>query len=428
MKFSENMTNDSFFESLKGNRRKNEKIFSGSKNSFFTKTALFLEKFQVPSQPVIPAFSVFSSLFHDFSMKPTGDIPTLRAMWAFQKTNFSHFQERNALQNLWAFKKRKDALNSLKGTKKIMNFFRKYNGFEKLKMPKEFSSDWSLFVIPKHKKTLNTILNNPSFIYGARDKKDFSFSFSFHRFHDIQNNSISPKNTMSKTFFLANKKDDFLRHSVSAEKNLFLNQLDALTLQKFQNVEKKASVFGIQSFKQNSKISYRYLKYHLSPFYKRSVVLPQGEKSQNQFSLISKVERNNEIYKLFSPTFMRGAEKNKNPQNSAKSSLNFWWAQKPFQNFDFLGSSQFQTFANFSNKKPFSFVGEQKKNFLSFTSGRRTILFFKYFFSSFWCFFLSFCCFLYTFQNSRNSKCFQIYCSSFFKICIQFFSSLFFYL
>jgi SpoVK/Ycf46/Vps4 family AAA+-type ATPase len=421
MKFSENMTNDSFFESLKGNRRKNEKIFSGSKNSFFTKTALFLEKFQVPSQPVIPAFSVFSSLFHDFSMKPTGDIPTLRAMWAFQKTNFSHFQERNAFQNLWAFKKRKDALNSLKGTKKIMNFFRKYNGFEKLKMPKEFSSDWSLFVIPKHKKTLNTILNNPSFIYGARDKKDFSFSFSFHRFHDIQNNSISPKNTMSKTFFLANKKDDFLRHSVSAEKNLFLNQLDALTLQKFQNVEKKASVFGIQSFKQNSKISYRYLKYHLSPFYKRSVVLPQGEKSQNQFSLISKVERNNEIYKLFSTTFMRGAEKNKNPQNSAKSSLNFWWAQKPFQNFDFLGSSQFQTFANFSKKKPFSFVGEQKKNFLSSPLAEEQFFFSNISFLLFGAFFFHFAVFYTLFKIPEIRSVFKFTVLLFSKFVSSFF-------
>jgi SpoVK/Ycf46/Vps4 family AAA+-type ATPase len=417
MKFSENMTNDSFFESLKGNRRKNEKIFSGSKNSFFTKTALFLEKFQVPSQPVIPAFSVFSSVFHDFSIKPTGDIPTLRAMWAFQKTNFSHFIERNSIQNLWAFKKRKDALASFKGTKKIMNFLRKYNGFEKLKMPKEFSSDWSLFAIPKHKKTLNTFLNNPSFIYGTRDKKDFSFTFSFDRFHDIQNTSISPKNTMSKTFFLANKKDDFLRHSVSAERNLFLNQLDALTLQKFRNVEKKSSVFGIQSFKQNSKISYRYLKYHLSPFSQKSVVPPQGEKSQNQFSSLSKVERNNEISKLFSTTFL----KNKNPQNSAKSSLNFWWVQKPFQNFDFLGSSQFQTFADFSNKKPFSFVGEQKKNFLSSPLAEEQFFFSNISFLLFGAFFFHFAVFYTLFKIPEIRSVFKFTVLLFSKFVSSFF-------
>lgn len=349
MKFSENMTNDSFFESLKGNRRKNEKIFSGSKNSFFTKTALFLEKLQVPSQPVIPAFSVFSSLFNDFSIKPTGDIPTLRAMWAFQKTNFSHFQERNAIQNLWAFKKRKDALNSFKGTKKIMNFFRKYNGFEKFKMPKEFSSDWSLFAIPKHKQM-------------QRAKQSTLWSDSLREEAKPRKTAVqvdrNTKNTISKTFFLANKKNDFLKHSVSAEGGLFLNQLDALTLKKFINVEKKASVFGIQSLKQNSKNSYRYFKYHLSPFYQKNAGFALGEKRQKNLSVVTEVERNNEISKLFSHTFF----KNKNPQNSAKSSLNFWWAQKPFQNFDFLGSSQFETFANFSNRKMFSFVGDEKKN------------------------------------------------------------------
>jgi SpoVK/Ycf46/Vps4 family AAA+-type ATPase len=349
MKFSENMTNDSFFESLKGKRRKTEKIFSGSKDSFFTKTALFLEKFQVPSQPTIPAFSVFSSLFNDFSIKPSGNVPTLRAMWAYQKTNFSHFQERNAIQNLWAFKKRKDALNSFKSTKKFMNFLKKYNGFEKLKTPKQFSSDWSLFVIPKSKKTMNTILYNSSFnIFPKRTKNNTS-----------RETIPNLKKTINKNFFLASKKGEFLTHSVSEKGNHFFNQLDSITLQKFQNVEKKSSVFGIQAFKQNSKISYRYFKYHLSPFSKTTV------QDQKKLAFVSHFDIHqqsgavveNEISTLFSQKLL----KNKNPQNSAKSSLNFWWAQKPFQNFDFLGSSQFQIFSNFSNSKTFG--GELKNHF-----------------------------------------------------------------
>jgi SpoVK/Ycf46/Vps4 family AAA+-type ATPase len=271
-KFSENMTNESFFESFKANQRKNEKIFSGSKNSFFTKTALFFEKFQVPSQPEIPAFSVFSSLFQDSSLKPTGDLPTLRAQWAFQKTNFSHFQDRNAVQNLWAFQKRKATLTSFKGTKKIMNFLRKLNGFEKFKTPHQF----------------------------------FSFDES------------------KKTFFLASKKAEFI--------NKFAT-LDTMTLKKFQNVEKKASVFGIQSFKQNSKISSRYFQFHLSSL------------NQNEKKRISKSSFD------FSPTLF----KNKNRQNSAKSSLNFWWSQRPFQNFDFLGTSPFQTYQEFSKDENFFF-------------------------------------------------------------------------
>jgi hypothetical protein len=66
--------------------------------------------------------------------------------------------------------------------------------------------------------------------------------------------------------------------------------------------------------------------------------------------------------------------KNKNPQNSAKSSFHFWWAQKPFQYFDFGGTSQFQIFSDFSQKKSFfyefsqngDFIGNEKRNFSFF--------------------------------------------------------------
>ena len=367
------MTNDSFFESLKVNRRKSEKIFSVSNNSFFTKTALFFEKFQVPSQPVIPAFSVFSSLFHDSSVKPTGDIPTLRAMWAFQKTNFSQFQERNSIQNLWAFKKRKDSFHSFKGTKKIMNFLRKYNAFEKFKTPQQFSSDWSIFVIPKY-KTKNTFFNNGSLFSFPNGKKEFSFAriLKNQKKNDFVKSSKGGIDSFSvKTSFLASKKGDFLPSPV------FLNTLDTMTLKKFQNIEKKSSVFGIQSFKQNSKISYRYFKFHLSPFYQNQRKLSHSLQSELNPLLHFSAKRmdvqtdghldgsksnafvlNKEIQ--FLPIFSPKLFKNKNPQNSAKSSLNFWWAQKPFQNCDFLGTSQFRTLQDFSNTKTFSFDFFQK--------------------------------------------------------------------
>ena len=385
LKFSENTTNDSFFESLKVNRRKSEKIFSASKNSFFTKTALFFEKFQVPSQPVIPAFSVFSSLFHDSSVKPTGDIPTLRAMWAFQKTNFSQFQERNSIQNLWAFQKRKNSFHSFKGTKKIMNFLRKSNAFEKFKTPQQFSSDWSLFVLPKY-KTKKSFFNNGSVFSFPNGKKEFSFAKILKNqkkknFMKISKGGIASSTV--KTSFLASKKGDFLPLPA------FLNTLDTMTLKKFQNIEKKSSVFGIQSFKQNSKISYRYFKYHLSPFYQNQKKLSHsidrhfdGSKStplhtrqdtrqdfvffcQKKADVQADVDEERTAFVLnkeiqLSPLFSPKLFKNKNPQNSAKSSLNFWWAQKPFQNFDFLGTSQFRTLQNFSNTKPFSLDFVQK--------------------------------------------------------------------
>ena len=167
-----------------------------------------------------------------------------------------------------------------------------------------------------------------------------------------------------KNFFFANKKTEFLRKN----RGIF-NTLDIMTLKKFQNLEKKSSLFGIQSLKQNSKISYRYFKFHLSPFSR------EGAQTQKQFSFPlnfensfsqsfgktlsgQQVHENIQSFSHFSPKLLR----NKNLQNSAKSSFNFWWAQKPFQNFDFLGTSQFSTFYDFSNKM--SFVSEKKSTTL----------------------------------------------------------------
>jgi SpoVK/Ycf46/Vps4 family AAA+-type ATPase len=361
LKFSENMTNDSFFENFKVNQRKNENIFSGShggvNNSFFTKTALFFEKFQIPSEPVIPAFSIFSSLFHDFSIKPTGDMPTLRAMWAFQKTNFSHFRERNSIQNVWAFQKKQNATNSLKGTKKIMNFLRKKNFFEKFKTPQEFKYDWSI------------VESNPQ-----KEKSVFYPSAKAMR---------KQKSKLFSSFFQLDKK--------SSQKHDFLQSLNAMTYKKFINVEKKSSLFGIQSFKQNSKISNRYLKFHLfsSLNHKKLSFTFQREaektKTVHSFFPFSN-EKNEKIATVFEKTHVpfrfaaekvqsssihffssdkktgiRFAEKKKNPQNSAKSSFHFWWAQKPFQYFDFQSTSQFQIYSDFYKKK--SFFGNDKRNF-----------------------------------------------------------------
>jgi SpoVK/Ycf46/Vps4 family AAA+-type ATPase len=309
-KFSENMANESFFQIFKGNRRQNEKIFSGTQIagapttraprnvSFFTKTALFFEKFQIPSQPVIPAFSLFSSLFNDFSIKPTGEMPTLRALWAFQKTNCSHFQNQNALQNFWAFKKRKDTLHSFKGTKHVMNFLRKASGFEKFKAPEKVSTERLFFQTSEKEK-------NNHFI-------DKAYGFN--------------------------------RVQIFSEQKSNLDLLDTMTLKKFQTFEKKSSLFGVQSLKQNSKISYRYFKFHISSFL-------QNEKR--------------------GPLLFPKLLKNQNKQNSAKSSLNFWWAQRPFQNFDFLGTSQFQNFSELT---------VQKQNEMLFLSNISFLVFGVFFF------------------------------------------------
>ena len=348
-KFSENTSNDFFFKQLQVQRRKNEKIFSTSKNSFFTKSALFFEKFQVPSQPTLPAFSVFSSLLNDSSIKPTGDIPTLRALWAFQKTNLFQFQETNAFRNLWTFKKRTDTFKSLKGTKKIMTFFRKYNGFETL---------------PTNSKYMKNIHFGPR--SGANQNEEQQY-FSMHPYSQAVSGLLLPhrkiphsgwggeinESNFEKTSFLVNKKGEFLDQ---------INQFDTRTFKKFQNAEKKVSLFGIQSLKQKSKISLKYFKFHLSKLSQQNLVT-QKNKAQKEIFIRSAVQNNarqrNEFQ--YSPpwstptkSFGISAEiyktekslprKNTNQQNAAKSSLNFWWAQKPHREFDFLGTSFFEPF------------------------------------------------------------------------------------
>nr|WNK75868.1 FtsH [Scenedesmaceae sp. YH-2023b] len=304
-KSSEN-NDDFFFKNFKIPRRKNERIFSNS--SIFTKSALFFENFHVPSQPYIPAFSLFSSLFHDLSLKPTGELPTLRALWAFHQTNLYHFQERNQVQNLWTLKKRTESLKSFKGTKKAVSFFRKYSGLEGLGTS----------------KLMNRMIS-----------KDNGGEFESLKYKD---ESFQNQNFLINRNVL-NKKILFLGRGKSSFSN-YVQQFDTMSLQKFRNVQKKCSIFGINTLKQNSKISLRYLKFQL-----------QQRQGRKNFHLSS--DQNQPILDL--SNFAKGltlsevfSRKEPNQQNSAKSSLNFWWAQKNFQNFQIFLSSQNKSWNAFS--------------------------------------------------------------------------------
>ena len=351
-------------------QRKNEIISSNS--SFFTKNALFFENFHIPSQPSIPAFSIFSSIFNDFSIKPTGEIPTLRSLWALHQTNFYHFQEKNAVRHLWTLKKRTDNLKSLKGTKKAVHFFRKYSGLEKLnslqllnfftlgeqpannfieKNNEFFKKDHFQFIDLAKTRTKEEFSNNQTnFRWQAQDQKIYPFV--------KKSNFLIFKNlTNKKKFFVSNLKSHF--HD-------FVQQLDIASVQKFLNSEKKCSLFGIHTVQQNSKISLRFLKYHLySNTSKQNFMksFKTGHRIANHFDtyianerkqntkLVDKKSTSSQNIEQLENTFVL---KNKNlniffsnrqkavlPQNSSKSSLNFWWSQKNLTGFDFFMNSQY---------------------------------------------------------------------------------------
>jgi SpoVK/Ycf46/Vps4 family AAA+-type ATPase len=217
LKFSEN-SEEIFSKSFKiSSYSPLEKGEVNSSNvSVFTKFALFFENFHIPSQPTIPTFSLFSNIFQNFSEKVPGEGPTIRALWAFQKTNFSHFQETNLFRSFWTKRKKLESLKSFKGMKNILRFLESSSNIEKIQTPQ-------LFFEPN------------SFLF-LREK----FQPSMHP----EQNELAAKVFQVKS------------HN-------FFEQLDRVTLQKFLAIQKKCSFYGIHSLQQNSKLSLRYLKYRL---------------------------------------------------------------------------------------------------------------------------------------------------------------------
>lgn len=231
--------------------RKNENFLSNP--SFFTKVALFSENFQIPSQPYFPAFSLFSSLFQNNSFKPAGEFPTLRSLWAFHKTNFFQFQEQNSLRHIWTEKKQIESLKSLKGAKQGVKFVKRF-------------------------------AESPAFQ---------PFSFFADKNELILENGV-------KNRFLS---------SLKPENQKYFSKLDKLSLKKFQSMEEKCSVFGIQTLQENSKLSSRYLKFQL-------LAKKPGKLFDSSISVLN-----------------REAQLKSLPKNSAKSSLNFWWSSNRMENF-----------------------------------------------------------------------------------------------
>lgn len=323
-------------KNLKIPRHKNELILPNS--SFFTKSALFYENFTVPSQPSIPAFSMFSSLFHNASIKPTGELPTLRALWALHQTNFYHFQEKNPIRHLWTLQKRTESLKSFKGTKQLVSSFRKYSGLEKLNAPK-LLKPVLLGLSDKNFEKPNFIGHNSE----SEEKEKLFFST------ELSKNKLLRPELFQKTFG-KNKKYLFLS-TVHSGFSDFVLQLDAMSLQKFMTVQQKCSVFGINTFKQNSRISLRYLKFHLlsntskQNFYNSFLQDQVSSKPSSGDFPFSKIKFPSDQQQVHFHNIF--TIKKPNQQNSAKSSLNFWWSQKNFIPFQFAFSSQNKSLTDF---------------------------------------------------------------------------------
>ena len=74
--------------------------------------------------PEINGFSPFSQ-FIDPSIKPYGDLPTVRALWALNKTNLLNFKEANQTKNLWIALKNREQRKSNKTKQFLSKMYKK---------------------------------------------------------------------------------------------------------------------------------------------------------------------------------------------------------------------------------------------------------------------------------------------------------------
>lgn len=115
-----NVDGQNHARSYKPGRKKIEKPISKNfLNSFNTFYNNFME-------PNIQPFSVFS-VINDFSIKPFGDLPTLRLLWACNKTNLFTYTENNFSRTLWSNYKIREQTKTNKTKKFMSKLFKTYS-------------------------------------------------------------------------------------------------------------------------------------------------------------------------------------------------------------------------------------------------------------------------------------------------------------
>lgn len=115
-----NVDGQTHARSYKSGRQKLEKPQSKSIWSSLNKwTYPFLEAY-------IQSFPLFSAT-HDASIKPFGDLPTLRVLWACHKTNLFTYHQNNFSRNVWSSYKNREQTKNNKTKKFVSKVFKLYN-------------------------------------------------------------------------------------------------------------------------------------------------------------------------------------------------------------------------------------------------------------------------------------------------------------
>nr|AMN09141.1 cell division protein [Rotundella rotunda] len=120
VKYNLNADGQASMKSYKVGRRRKEENLTNS--SSFLKG---LNHFIYDMFGQNPHFSKYSLFSTNSSMKPYGDMPTLRTLWAFNKTHLFKFKEKNHMKLLWTSLKQREQAKSNKTKKFFVKSFRK---------------------------------------------------------------------------------------------------------------------------------------------------------------------------------------------------------------------------------------------------------------------------------------------------------------
>nr|YP_009238428.1 cell division protein [Kirchneriella aperta]AMO00963.1 cell division protein [Kirchneriella aperta] len=180
-----------------------QKIEKKSSKDFLSSFNNFKSSF---TEPKIQPFSLFSPL-NDSSLKPFGDLPTLRLLWACNKTNLFTYNENNFARTLWSTYKNREQTKNNKTKKFISKMFQTYS-----LIPKNLSSISST----KTQLACKKIQLFGGFIYG----KNYN-SYLRRLKYNLQMSHIAKLQLLKKEKNLVNSKETF-----EAKKFLFSNSLE----------------------------------------------------------------------------------------------------------------------------------------------------------------------------------------------------------
>lgn len=256
-----------------------------------------------PNFSSISPFVIFSNSFskNSASIKPYGSSGTLRALWAFNKTNIFTFKEKNQIRDIWEITKLREQLKSNQTRKFLMNLIKVKNNLD-------LFSDSIFHSLPTHQRYEKS---ESMKAVDHQKVKDFSLALD---------SSNRRKNNHEKTLVLEQSK---LLDSKKYKNLKNLSYMNFSTLKKLQTTQKKIVLISLfqqkpqkKNFGRNKQknISYNYY----IRFLKSQISSAKFNKKPKNFGFLYSKNKKQDSKTLVKPRLL-------------KPSSYFWWSSKNFQ-------------------------------------------------------------------------------------------------